>query len=77
MSLTSRAQQQSNVPSAQPAGPGAAHSQSQATARSHLHQPLESRTDTGTGMFFSFTNYLENVTHTPLQQSPLRIILQL
>lgn len=90
VSLTSRATAalacpdsllQSNVPSAQPAGQGAAHSQSQTMARSllteRLHKPMESGQDTSIGKFFSFTNYMEKVTHTLLQQSLLRITLQL
>lgn len=75
MSLTSRAQQQCPLgPASWPRGctlPEPSHgSLTPAPA-------LESGQDTGTGMFFSFTNYLENVTHTPLQQSPLIITLQL
>lgn len=88
MSLTSRAAAalacpdsllQSNVPSAQPAGQGAVHFQSQTTACSlpteHLHKPMEYGQDMSTGMFFYFTNYMEKVT--PHFSSLLRITLQL
>lgn len=42
-----------------------------------LHKPMESGQDMSIGKFFSFTNYMEKVTHTLLQQSLLRITLQL